>query len=1107
MDTSFESDALSMEVGTVHQEVAMSATSKLVVAGIGAAEGGDEALLRFFTQMPLDEVTAFLVMATLPAEHLPRLAEQIRQTTAIAVDVVSQAVPLKPNHIYLLPQEQRLVLTGDTVSLSERTEPFVQRSAIDLGLRSLAEIFGRNAIAIILSGEGSDGALGLPRIKELGGLTLAQQPGDATFDAMPRAAIATGFVDYVLPAAKIPAQILAFRSVGLRLLADPDQHEVDDGTMRELFVLLRIRTGHDFSNYKRTTIMRRIGRRMMVNGTNDVAAYLMRLREQPEEVQLLLRDLLISVTNFFRDAEAFHALETLLPSLFASKGPDDYLRVWVAGCATGEEAYSVAILLAEYAAKLEQPPVIQLFATDIDEAAIMTAREGFYRSNIAVDVIPERLRRYFSEEQGGYRIKKEIRDRVLFASHNLLRDPPFSRLDLVTCRNVLIYLDRVVQERLIELFHFVLRPDGGLVLGSSESADSWPGLFTVVDKRYRIYTRRSVERLISMLPPLSSIAPTLPRAGFTERMAPPHAISFGELHQRLLELYGPPSLVVNEAYEIVHLSSQVGRFLRLGGGEPSHNLLKIVHPDLRREMRTLLFRATQKGLAGEVHHVRMLSDGQPILVNLTVRPVNGPDQTQGFLLVLFEAVGVSAETDSPVSPDEAAEPLARQLDEELQRLREQLRLTIEQFETSTEELKASNEELQAMNEELRSATEELETSKEELQAVNEELTTVNQELKNKVDELSRVNADLQNLMASTDIGTIFLDRELRVKRYTPRVQEVFNLIATDINRPLAHVTHHLGYHELLADAARVIDRLTVIEREVQHLDGRWFLTRLLPYRTSEDRINGVVLTFVDITKRKLAEESLQASKNQLEVRVIERTADLEAEVSMRRQSEVARQALIRQLVGAQEEERRKISREIHDQLGQQLTVLLLSLHALKEISYGRNEALSRIDEIAVVVNTISQEMRQMAQGLRPTLLDDLGLVAALANYAEEWGQRTKLRVAFHSRGLDEGNERLPAMIETTIYRVVLEALLNVVKHAEATQVSLIIERRGEAAVAIVEDNGQGFDAETVMAQPAKWGLGLLGIRERIDLVGGTLTIESTFGMGTTIFVRVPITQI
>ena len=746
------------------------------------------------------------------------------------------------------------------LTLSDPERPIGQRIAIDLFFRALAEARGPNAMAVILSGAGSDGALGLARVKEEGGITIAQDPAEAEYGSMPSSAIATGQVDVVLPVAQMPAQIVSYfrQAERIRLPSETPQRDADNDALRELFVLLRVRTGHDFANYKRATMLRRIGRRLQVTGATDLPAYLQLLRDQPSEIQALLRDLLINVTNFFRDPEAFAALDALLPELLAAKKPEDHVRVWVAACASGEEAYSLAMLLREHAARQQQPPAIQVFATDLDEEAIAAARDGLYPDNIVADVSPERLQRFFTLEQGRYRVKKEIRDMVLFAPHNVLSDPPFSRLDLVTCRNLLIYLERGVQERVLELFHFVLYPDGLLMLGASESADSLPELFNVVEKKHRIYRRRAVARQSPTLPslPLGGVErPRLAPGG--ARSPAPLSSSFAELHQQLLEAHGHPSVLVDSDYTIVHLAGEVSRFLRFTAGEPSYNLLKVAHPDLRLDLRTTLFQAAQSRAPAFAGEVRMGLGQDARLVSVLVHPIQEPLGARGFLWVLFTDLG-PADALAHARPDAGAEPMVRQLDEELQRMREQLRLTVEQYETSTEELRAANEELQATNEELRSTSEELETSKEELQSVNEELITVNQELKNKVDEISRVNADLQNLMASSDIGTVFLDRELRIKRYTPRVEGIFNLIPSDVNRPLAHVTHHLRYDGLVADAGRVLDRLAAIEREVQHQDGRWFVARILPYRTGEDRIDGVILSFVDITRHKEAAVALQA---------------------------------------------------------------------------------------------------------------------------------------------------------------------------------------------------------------------------------------------------------
>jgi two-component system CheB/CheR fusion protein len=846
------------------------------VVGLGASAGGVAALRSFFQHTPPDTGLAYVVILHLSPEHESLLPAILQQVTDMPVYQVQAPVPVAPNAVYVISPAKHLSMSDGHLTLSEPERPLGQRVAIDLFFRTLAETCGRSATAVVLSGAGSDGALGITRVKEEGGITIAQDPSEAEYDSMPRSAIATGQVDVVLPVAQMPGQILSYyqQAERIRLPSNAAQGDEDNDALRELFVLLRVRTGHDFASYKRATMLRRIGRRLQVNSVADLPTYLQVLRERPDEIQALLRDLLISVTNFFRDPETFAALDALLPQIFAAKQPDDQIRAWVAGCASGEEAYSVAILLREHAARQAQPPAIQVFATDIDEEAIAVAREGLYPDNIVADVSPERLQRFFTEERGRYRIKKEIRDLVLFAPHNVLRDPPFSRLDLVTCRNLLIYLNREVQERVLEVFHFVLYPGGKLLLGTSESADGLPGLFTVVDKKHRIYSRRTVTRLAPMLPALPLAAQEPPRPAAVSSSAP-QATSFAELHQRLIASYGHPSVLVDSDYTIVHLAGEVDRFLRFASGEPSYNLLKVVHPDLRLELRTVLFEAAQQAVPSSVSRVHMRVGQEARLVNLLVQPVLDPTGARGFLWVLFTDVGAADEQPSR-DAGLGAEPMVRRLDEELQRMREQLRLTIEQYETSNEELKASNEELQAMNEELRSTSEELETSKEELQSVNEELITVNQELKNKVDEISRVNSDLQNLMAASDIGTIFLDRELRVTRYTPHVEGLFNLIPTDINRPLAHVTHDLLYDRLLADAARVLERLVSLEREVAHRDGRWFLMRLLPYRTIEDRIDGVIITFVDMTARKQAEETLRQAHDELERQLQERTAALEA---------------------------------------------------------------------------------------------------------------------------------------------------------------------------------------------------------------------------------------
>jgi len=599
------------------------------------------------------------------------------------------------------------------------------------------------------------------------------------------------------------------------------------------------------------------------------------LRTRPGEAGALLQDLLISVTNFFRDAECFSALERQVPLLFANKGPNDTVRVWVAACATGEEAYSMAMMLSEHARNLDAPPLIQIFATDLDEDAIQAARDGIYPSAIEADVSEERLRRFFVKEHTGYRVRRELREMVLFATHDVLKDSPFSRLDLISCRNLLIYLNIEAQSRVFDIFHFALLPTGRLFLGSSESVEDGSQLFTVLDKKHRLYSYRPTPRVGLPVPSGPGTLALALEAQQTSRAGPVIAgtvfngpniatsrgaarpvesrqTSWGEVHLRLLEQLAPPSILVDSEYEVVHLSTSAGRFLQFSGGEPSRNLLRAVNPSLRIELRAALYQAGQSKAPADVPPVPVELHGEQVLVSMRVTPVTeiGADM---FLVVIQTQSPNDEGGDGPAIRAEA-DPVARQLDRELERLKSHLRDTVEQYEASTEELKASNEELQAMNEELRSATEELETSREELQSINEELTTVNHELKSKVDELGHANSDMHNLMDATAIATVFLDRELRITRYTPSAVTLFNLIPTDVGRPLTDLTTQLHYPEMGADAQRVLERLVPIEREVGQSDGSWYLARLLPYRTIEDRIAGVVLSFVNITERKQAEE-------------------------------------------------------------------------------------------------------------------------------------------------------------------------------------------------------------------------------------------------------------
>ena len=707
--------------------------------------------------------------------------------------------------------------------------------------------------------------MGLKRIKEHGGVAFVQDPREADFDEMPRNSIATGLVDDVLPVAEIPGKIARYEaSLRQVSVALPAPRMADEqSSLREIFVQLRIRTGHDFSNYKRPTLLRRIERRIHVHGLSDIRSYAELIREQPDETQALFRDILISVTNFFRDEEPFCFIEKeIVPAILATKTAQDTVRVWVIGCATGEEAYSLAMLFAERIEQMIAPPKVQIFASDIDNAAFAVGREGLYTLNDAADITPERLRRYFTKENDQYRVRREIREMVLFASHNALKDPPFSHVDLVSCRNVLIYLDATAHERLLETIHFAINPGGYLFLGTSESIGEAADLFVSVGHQQQIFQSRAVNvRQYPVTEKIATFQTRMKRLSPASDQAPRNETTrgtFGDLHQQMLEQYAPPSVVVNEDYDIVHLSSNAGRYLLLGGGEPARNLLQLIRPELRPQLRTALFQATTRKMNIVARSLTVAVDNETEHLNIHVRPVIGPgDPARGYMLVLFEpAAGATLSDEREISPDE---PVSQQLEEELIRLKQQLRDTNEAHEVQAEELKASNEELQAMNEELRSAAEELETSREELQSINEELTTVNQELNIKIEEVSQSGNNLRNLINSSDIATIFLDRSGRVHLFSPAAREIFNLLPADIGRPLSDITSRLVGADLLGDSARVLDTLDRVEREVATTDDRIYLMRLVPYRTGDDRIQGVVATFTNITERKRHEEEIAAN--------------------------------------------------------------------------------------------------------------------------------------------------------------------------------------------------------------------------------------------------------
>ncbi|MFY7867563.1 chemotaxis protein CheB [Roseateles sp.] len=904
------------------------------IVAIGASAGGLAAFEAFFAGLPSDVEPgmAFVLLQHLSPDYNSILGDLVQRYTTLPVQEAEDGMPLRANHVYVLPPNRDMACLNGLLQLLEPSAKRGHRLPIDLFFRSLAEDQGERAVAVLLSGTGSDGSQGLRDIKAHGGLILVQAPESAEFDGMPRAALATGLVDFELDAAEMGAKLLIYAGRGATTMQPAEGNNKSDSQLRKIYAQLRAQTGHDFSNYKPTTICRRIDRRMAVHQIDAVDAYARYLQQSPAEVEALFRDLLIGVTNFFRDPEAFHVLaQQGIPSLFEGKPADATIRVWVAGCSTGEEAYSIAMLLLEHMDSLPSGYRLQVFASDIDSRAIAVAREGRYPSSIATDVSAERLARFFVAEADGtaYRVRKSLRDHLVFSEHNLIKDPPFSKLDLISCRNLLIYLGAELQKQVIPLFHYALKPGGSLFLGSSEGVGEFDLLFGAVDRKAKLYRRRpdvpgqpraGSGRIQASLPQLSAQRPAVPGAQGASFSAGPlrggpqsaslmKSSSLREItEQALLLQVVPAGALVNGQGDILYLHGRTGMFLELAPGEAGvNNILKMAREGLQHELSMALHKAAVLKDTVQVAGLRVRTNGHFSRVDLTVRPVQPGALPAGqvplFLVILEElgaadlapaalTPGLAGEAESAIAATEglgegsaasavaaAAADLAllrlrvEQLERELRAKDEYLQSTQEELESANEELKSANEEMQSVNEELQSANEELETSKEELQSVNEELATVNTELSTKVVDLSRANNDMNNLLAGTGIGTVFVDHQLRILRFTPAATQFINLIQSDTGRPVGHLVSKLvGYDRLVPDVQAVLDSLVSKSIEVETSEGKWCTMRIQPYRTLDNVIEGAVISFVDITDMVRARQQLHDANELLRLAVVVRDA-------------------------------------------------------------------------------------------------------------------------------------------------------------------------------------------------------------------------------------------
>ena len=836
------------------------------IVGIGASAGGLEALEAFLRNVPEKSGIAFVIVQHLDPTHKGIMAELLQRATGIKVVQIKDRTKVEPDCVYVIPPNRDLSILHGVLYLLEPTAPRGLRLPIDFFFRSLADDRQGQSIGIILSGMGSDGTLGLRAIKEKAGVVFVQAPASAKFDSMPRSAIDAGLADIVAPVEDLPERIIAYlKHVPSEAISDLPLEDKTQSALEKIFILLRAETGHDFSLYKKNTVYRRIERRMSIHQIDRILHYVRYMQENPQETKLLFKELLIGVTSFFRDpAEWEHLKEIAIPALLAARPTGGTIRVWTPGCSTGEEAYSLVIIFKE-ALELVKPKAsfsLQVFATDLDKDAVDRARAGVYPANISADVSPARISRFFVEEEHGYRVAKDVRETVIFAPQNLIMDPPFTKIDILVCRNLLIYLTQELQKKLLPLFHYSLNPDGILFLGSAETIGAFTDLFAIKDTKTKIYRRLDAIAGAEPIEFPSSFFPAAPKA-LSRSGTPGPATNIQALaDQLILTHHSPAATLTNDKGDILYINGRTGKYLEPAAGKANWNIFAMAREGLRYELTAIFQKALREKGAVALKDLKVKNDGGFQTVNLTIQSLTEPEAMRGLVMIIFKDVETPPETKSPNKPPRAYRNSAHmtELEQDLEQARSEMRIIREEMQTSQEEFKSMNEELQSTNEELT-------TSKEELQSMNEELQTVNNELQAKVDDLSRTKNDMKNLLDSTNIATLFLDSALNVQRFTSQTSRIIKLIPGDVGRPITDIASDLLYPEIAVDALNVLRTLVFVEKQIAAKNGKWFTVRIMPYRTTDNRIDGLVITFLDITKSKMMETEYLQKQADMEKRI------------------------------------------------------------------------------------------------------------------------------------------------------------------------------------------------------------------------------------------------
>ncbi|MCE5278048.1 MAG: chemotaxis protein CheB [Planctomycetaceae bacterium] len=1190
-------------------------TATPIIVGIGASAGGLEAMQEFFTAMPADSGLAFVVVQHLDPSHESRMAEILAKSTSMNVTQARDKMRIQADTVYTNPPGKVLCLRHGQFEIDPAAQRGHVEAAIDSFLTALARDQGARSVAIILSGSsGADGPQGVRAVRGAGGMCMAQDPASARFAPMPQAVIDTGLADYVLPPNQMPAALLQFveHSHGLGAGGGtelPPEQDVD--RVEDILKILHSGAGSDYRHYKRTTVLRRIQRRMGLRQVRDMARYAALLRTDAEEVIHLAQDMLIGVSAFFRDTEAWEELAgEVIGPLVAAKEEDGPLRAWVVGCATGEEAYSLGMLLLEARQAAGKACPVQIFATDIDDASLESARVGMYPLSIAGDVSPQRLQSFFTRQGQSYRVSKTLRDAVVFSHHNVLTDPPFSRLDLVTCRNLLIYLEPPAQRKVLSVFSFALNVGAHLMLGKSEGVAGMENLFDPTSRGNRIYRlTRSNRQVGGDLPPYFNGQ----KRGVAERepVRPAAAILSQANLDAVLRHFDASMVLVEPEGKILYFHGRMEKYLGHPEGPASLNILDMTPSGIfSAKLRRAMSRAHGQDETVRLDHVPLPRDETP-LVNLTIVPVPTSIGGGKMLAIIFEPAHRPRGGRQGAAPTTEDEALVAQLEAEVKALRGELRTHTEDYDAANEELKAANEEMMSMNEELQAANEELESSKEELQSVNEELNTVNSQLNDKVGELTGANNDLANLLGATEIATIFLDGRLNIRRFTTRATELLNVIDSDIGRPLSHLTGNIDGGNLAADAQGVLKSLSPLEKEVQARDGRWYTMRILPFRTLDDRIDGVVITYAEVSRlksverqllfetaysqsvvetvrhpllvldkqlrvmranrafyetfqvqpeqttdrlvyelgngqwnipqlRKLIEEVLSKESGFQDFRVEHEFPDIGRKImlisgqhippppdmpqrllltieditqresdsqslndlnaSLAERTSLAEQragqlrTLAAELAHTEQRERERLARLLHDNLQQLLVGAKFQLGAVRPKVQDARVGKA-LDAIESLLTQSLDTSRSLTAELSPTILYEAGLHAALPWLARQMHATQGLSVETHMNAAVEMDEEGIAVL---LFAAVRELLLNVLKHAGVNEAEVTLDHVQDDLVRVtVSDIGSGFDPTKVQAdQGTGSGLGLFGLQQRLEHVGGSCRIDSAPGQGT-----------